>query len=226
MHIDVAHYPIEYAWEGQLVQSTGMFLGRREGLPAAGLGLPRWWSDQNVLGTEWQSLSATTGSAQKRYGVARFAFSLRPKDRQEVRRAEFTVYLHAKDDNPRPVFYDLFPTANVPLGPLKIGVGSLFKFTGTETALADFTTTINLNQSVPVSLAEGIGTSTARWVLSPSLACPLSGNQEVYAVVELPPGVLGARVTIHLLAEVVTSIGPVRGFLPRIEHAALGWALE
>jgi hypothetical protein len=203
-----------------------MFLGQRQGLPAAGLGLPRWWGEKEILEMQGQSTVPATNPFQKHYGLARFAFSLRPKERQQVRRAEFTVYLHAKGDNPRPVFYDLFPYAEAPVGHLKIGVGSAFKFTDSETALASYTTTISLKQNVPVAGAEGIGTSTACWVLTPTAAYPLIGIQEMYAVVELPPGVQGARVTVHLLVEVVTAIGPVRGFLPRTEHAALGWALE
>jgi hypothetical protein len=223
MHIDDSQFPIETAWEGALAPPAGVYATRGEGLPRVSLGKPVWWSDQKVLGQKWMP-----PAGGKSYGLARFAFSLRPEGRQTVRSAEFIVYLHAKGRGPRPVAFDLFPKAvtEEQTGEFTVGVGPDFKFAGAEASLAKAETKINLRQAVPVVIADGVGESMARWVFAARPAHPLVGSQSVYAVVELPPGVEAARVSLHLSAEVTTRLGPVRGLLPETEREQLNWVLE
>lgn len=224
MHINEIQYPIKYAWEGQLIRSTGMFLGGGDKLPAASIGVPMWWSEEKLLGEQWQPPDPGAQLSRRRYGLARFAFSLAPNDNQKVRRAEFTAYLQFKDKETPPIFYDLFPqiVTSEEVGELRAGIGPDFKFKLVEVA----ETTIALTQAVPVSAVEGSGQSIIRWVFTARPTLPIGGQQLMYAVVELPPGVPSVRVTTHLVVEVITSMGPVRGFLPKTEHASLGWMLE
>jgi hypothetical protein len=223
MHIDETQFPVEVAWEGVLAPPAGVFATRGEELPRVSLGQPTWWSDQKVLGEKW-----TPPAGGQRYGLARFAFSLRPQGRQAVRRAEFMVYLHAKGAGPRPTAFDLFPQAvtEEQTGAVTVGIGPDFKFAGAEASLAKAETTINLRQAAPVITADGIGEHTARWVVVARPAHPLTGSQTVYIIVELPPGVPAARASLQLSAEVTTRFGPVRGLLPETERASLSWVLE
>jgi len=224
MHINEIRYPIKYAWEGQLIQSTGMFLGGGEKLPGASIGVPMWWSEEQLLGEQWRPPDPATQRYRCRYGLVRFAFSLRPNENQKIRRAEFTAYLQFKPDGGQPIFNGLFPqiVTSEELGELRTGIGPDFKFGPTEMAA----TTVSLKQTAPVSAAEGKGQSIIRWSFSMRPTHPIGGQQLMYAIVELPSGMPSVRVVVHLIADVTTNLGPVRGFLPKTEHAALGWALN
>jgi len=87
-------------------------------------------------------------------------------------------------------------------------------------------TKFNLKQSIPVLTADGIGESVARWVFIAGSTHPLVGSQVVYAILELPPGVEAARVSLLLSAEVEMRFGLLRGRLPETERARLSWVLE
>ena len=119
MRIDETLFPIEVAWQGQLVQPERMRAGQEE-LPKVSLGKPVWWNDRKVLGENW--VPPTGGN---RYGLARFNFSLRPDAKQTVKSANFIVYLHAKGAGPRPIFFDLFPkiVTEDKTGELTFGIG-------------------------------------------------------------------------------------------------------
>ena len=110
-----------------------MYVTRGDGLPRVSLGRPAWWSDQKLLGEAW-----TPPAGGQRYGLARFAFSVRLEGRQAARRAEFIVYLHARGAGARPVFFDLLPKAvnEEQAGEFSVGIGPDFKFGGAEASLA------------------------------------------------------------------------------------------
>jgi hypothetical protein len=200
-------------------------------MPHASLGKPRWWPDQTLMAKDWLP------SAGKRYGLARFALSLRPAERQEVRYVEFVVYLHGTGPGTglRPVATDLFPGVlpEAKLGLRTVGIGPDFQFVDLskagEAAQAPAATTIQLRQMVQVVVADGVGESTARWVFAGNPAHPLVGTQLVYAIVEVLPDASGlprARASLQLIAEVETRSGSVRGLLPKTERAMLNWMLE
>jgi|CXWL01.1.fsa_nt_gi hypothetical protein len=223
MHIDDTQLPFDSAWEGELAPPEGVF-AKGDGLPTVSLGRPAWWSDGKVLGKEW-----VPPAGGRRYGLARFAFSLRPGARQEVKRVEFVVHLHAKGGGARPVVFDLFPKAvtEEQTGTRTLGLDPKFKFVdAVEVSGLKAETTINVRQAVPVITADGVGESVARWVFQSRPAHPLIGSQSAYVVVELPPGVAAARASLLLSAEVTTRFGPMRGLLPEDERERLSWVLE
>lgn len=226
MLIDDSHFPIEYVWDGALEAPPGAetyTVRGGSGLPRVSIGRPAWWSDEKVLGEKW-----TPPAGGRRYGLARFAFSLRPEGRQAVRRAELIVHLHARGSGPRPIAFDLFPktTTEEQTGEFKVSVGPDFKFAGAEASVASAEATINHRQAAPVITIDGIGENFARWVFAAHPARPLVGSQTVYATIELPPGVAAARVSVQLSAEVAGSFGPIRGILPETEKERLSWVLE
>jgi len=224
MHIDDTQLPFETAWEGELAPPEGVFAKGGGDLPTVSLGRPAWWSDGKVLGKEW-----VPPAGGKRYGLARFVFSLRPGARQEVKGVEFVVHLHAKGGGARPVVFDLFPKAvtEEQTGMRTVGVDPKLKFVDAiEVSGLKAETTINVRQAMPVITADGVGESVARWVFQSRPAHPLIGSQSAFVVVELPPGVEAARASLLLSAEVTTRLGPVRGLLPEAERERLSWVLE
>jgi hypothetical protein len=231
MHIDEVQFPVEPAWEADLVRPTGVFAPHGEGMPHVGLGKPMWWPDQALMGKDW------TPSAGKRFGLARFALALRAAERQEVRYVEFVVYLHGTGPGTglRPIATDLFPgvLTEDKLGLRTAGLGPEFQFidlsTSDEATRASAATTIQLRQAVQVVVADGVGESTTRWVFAGNPAHPLVGTQLVYAAVEVLPDASGlprARASLQLIAEVETRSGAVRGLLPKTERAMMNWVLE
>ena len=221
MRIDDSTIPLEIVWQGELQTPAEVYRG--EGLPKVSIGKPSWWSDQKVLGEKW-----TPPAGGRRYGLARFVFTLRPAERQEISRAEFTVYLFAASAGPRPTAFDLYPKAvtEEQTGTRTVGLDPSLKFAEVvELSGVKAETTLNVKQSAPVITAYGIGESTARWVFESRPAHPLLGSQSAYAVVELPPGVEAARASLQLSAEVATRYGPVRGLIKETEQARLSFVL-
>jgi hypothetical protein len=223
MLIDETFYPVETAWEGELVPPSGVFAVRGKAMPKVSIGRPDWWAGQKILGEAWK---APEGGY--RYGLARFAFSLRPEGRQEVRRAELVVDLLPEDGGARPIAFDLEPKAETEekTGAFTLGIGPNFKFSSVGVTLAKAEATINLRRVFPVITADGIGESTVRWVFASRPAHPLVGSQIVYAIVQLPPGADAARVSLFLNAEIATAFGPIKGLLPKDEACNLSWKLK
>lgn len=219
MHIDETAFPIVSGWEGELMRATGMLSVPGERLPALSIAKPSWWSDQTLLGAGWMP-----PSSGRRYGLARFAFSIRPAERQSVRYVDMVVYLHAKGDGLRPTIFDMIPkaTKEEQAGILTVGFGSDFKFTAPDNAGA----TLSLRQSIMTATADGVGENAAHWAFAVRSASPLAGSQIMYAIVELMPGVEAARASLQLVAEIETPYGPVRGLLPSSQRNALSWVLE
>jgi hypothetical protein len=223
MLIDETIYPVETAWEGNLVPPSGVFAARGKAMPRVSIGKPEWWDGQKIFGDAWK---APEGSCS--YGLARFAFSLRPEGRQEVRKAELMVDFQPEDGGARPVAFDLTPRAETEerTGMFTLGISPDFKFSSVDVTLAKAEATINLRRVFPVITADGIGESTARWVFVSRPAHPLVGSQTVYAIVQLPPGEEAAKVSLFLNAEVATGFGPIKGLLPKDEACDLSWVLK
>jgi len=141
-----------------------------------------------------------------------------------VRRAELMVSLEAENGGGAPIVFDLLPkvTAEEKTGTFTATVGLDFKFL----TLAKAETTIDFTQKVPVIVADGIGESIVRWVFVSGHAHPLVGSHIVYAILELPVGTSAARASLHLSAEVATSLGPIRGILPKEAEEHLSWTLR
>jgi hypothetical protein len=160
------------------------------------IGKPDWWTGQKILGDAWK---APEGGHS--YGLARFAFSLRPEGKQEVRRAELMVNFQPRDGGAEPIAFDLAPRAETEeqTGKFALGLGPNFKFSSVNVTLAKAETTFELRRAFPVITADGIGESTASWVFASRPAHPLVGSQIVYyAIVQLPPGAETARLASSL----------------------------
>lgn len=219
MHIDETTFPVEPAWEGVLASPKGVFAPPGEKLPTVSIGRPVWWDGEEIMGEKW-----TKPLGGSRYGLARFAVSLRPEGRKVVRRAELMVSLNAENGGEVPIVFDMLPkvTTEEKTGTFKATVGLDFKFL----SLAQAGTTIDLTQKVPVIVADGIGESIARWVFVSGRAHPLVGSQLVYAILEMPAETSAARASLQLSAEVATSLGPIRGILPKEANKELSWVLK
>jgi hypothetical protein len=222
--------PIEWEWEGYLESPIGLFAARSpDTLPSVSIGKPAWWPDDKMPGDKW-----TPPAGGSRYGLARFAFSLRPDPRQMIKTAEFTLDFSAIGPGqagrlPRPTAFDLYPqlVTEEQTGSRSIGLDPKFKFGSVaEFSGAKAEVTLNVKQALVVTKVDGLGESYARWTFTARPAHPLTGSQEVYVVVELPPGVEAARASAQLSAEVANPLGPFKGLLPQTEQARFSWVLR
>ncbi len=213
MQINETSFPIEFDWEGKLVPPDKVFAHRGSELPNVSLGKPTWWNDHQIFGDDWKQ-----PAGNKRYGLARFAFSLRPKVRQEIRRAEFTVYLQGQNGSSNPIVFDLFPknVAEEQTGEIKAEINPQLKFAEVaEVSIGCIGVTANKREAQATITADGIGESTARWIFKAHPAAPLTGSQIVYTIVELPVGTTAIRISVQLSAEVTTRFGLLRALLPK-----------
>lgn len=223
MLIDETTFPIEFDWEGELVPPKDVFaLGGSE-LPRVSLGKPDWWNEHQILGDNW-----TQPAGDKRYGLTRFAFSLRPRENQKVRRAELTVYLEAQNGSSSPTVFDLFPknVTEEQTGEVKAEINPQLKFAEVaEVSIGSVGITTNKRNAKAIVTADGIGENTARWTFNAHSAAPLTGSQIVYAIVELPKTITATRVTVQVSAEVTTGFGLIRGLLPTTNQDQRRWIL-
>jgi hypothetical protein len=155
--------------------------------------------------------------ASQRPGQCGYLLFENPRQEENM---ELVVDLRPEDGGARPITFDLVPRAETEeqTGTFTLGIGPDFKFSSVNVTLAKAETTINLRRVFPVITADGIGESTARWVFASRPAHPLVGSQIVYAIVQLPPGVEAARVSLFLNAEMTTGFGPIKGLLPKIQE--------
>ncbi len=223
MLIDETTFPIEFDWEGELISPKGVFGPRGSELPRVSLGQPKWWNEHQIFGNNW-----TQPTGDKRYGLTRFAFSLRPRENQKVRRAELTVYLEAQNGGSNPTVFDLFPhnVTQEQTSDIKAGINPQLKFAEVvEASIGSVEVILHRREAQAIITADGIGESTARWTFKAHPAAPLSGSQIVYAIVELPKSVTATRVTVQLSAEVTTKFGLIRGLLPTTNQDERRWIL-
>ena len=222
MYLDDTNITIEPLWDGALAPPTGTYAMRGDYAPHVTLGKPAWYADTQVLGDDWH---APAGG--QRYGVARFAFSIRADGGPTVQRVTFSVNLHAHPMGARPIAFDLIPTLTTEeqTGTRTLGIGPSFKFFGVDATIGKAETTVAIKQAVPVVVAEGVGESAARWEFVSRPAHPLVGAQTTYIVVELPPGVNAARAEMRLTADVQTRLGRVLFMPPQTETARWNYVL-
>jgi hypothetical protein len=205
------------------VPPPGVFAPCGKAMPQVSIGKPDWWTGQKILGDAWKDPEGGYSD-----GLARFAFSLRPESRQEVRKAELVVDFRPEDGGARPIAFDLEPRAETEekTGAFTLGIGPDFKFSSVGVTLAKAEATINLRRVFPVITADGIGESITRWVFASRPAHPLVGSQIVYEIVQIPPGVEAFRVSLFLNAEMTTGFGPIKGLPPKDEACDLIWTLK
>lgn len=214
---------IEWVWEGTLESPAASYAITPKGaLPGVRIGKPAWWSDE-TFGTAW---IPPAGGA--RYGLARFAFALMPGERQTILRAELSVGLKALGGSERPTFFDLVPrtTTVKETGELKAVLGPAIKLPGDiEFSLASIESTEHVQRLVPVLSVSGIGHSVAQWACQSHEAHPLTGDQLVYAVIELPPGAVAARATLALTVQARGPFGIIPAILPQAAQEHLNVTL-
>jgi hypothetical protein len=228
MQIDETQFPVKPAWEGRLVSPAGKFAAGEEKLPRVSIGQPEWWSNIAPLAENW-----TAPAGGRQYGLARFAFSLRPERGQEVRKAELMVVLDSANGGEKPITFDLLPKAvnEEQTGTFAISLSPGVKFSSlgnlgsAEASLGKAEYTIPLRQALPVISADGIGESHAHWVFSFHKARTLTGSQLTYAIIGLPQGASAARATLHLKVEIAGRLGPFGGIFPEEARDRLSWVL-
>jgi len=83
-----------------------------------------------------------------------------------------------------------------------------------------------VRQAHVVTRASGAQQTFAQWQFKAGRTHPLAGDQVLLVMLQLAPGIVAARATAQLSAEVTTSLGPVRGFLPQTEQQRFTWVLH
>ena len=225
MHINEQTYPIEEGWSGELQGPNELYrIKGNPQLPSVSLGKPNWWADATILGDKWHP-----PSGGQRYGVVRFAFSLRPESPQVIKSATFTAHLLITGSGSNPTAYDLYPRElnETRKGEAKIALGPNFTFGEATASVGSAQMTFDTSRAVPVITADGLGEQTIRWQFQSQRSHPLAGSRIVYAVVELPPHTPSLRVVLSLDARIQTGglEGLISGFLTREEQDKRSWVL-
>ena len=225
MLIDDTHFPFEPAWAGALESPAVSFAKGPGELPKVSIGQPVWWSDPRKLGADW-----VQPAGGKRYGMARFAYSLTPVERQTVDSVEFTLSFNSLGSPQRPIAFDLMPglTTEEQTGKRKFTLDPKMKFANVvEFSGIQAGVEIDVKQAHVVSSIYGLGESDAGWTFKARPAHPLVGSQMVFVILEIPPDAQAARVTVRLSAQVDAPLwGKMRGQLPEEAQAQTQFVLQ
>lgn len=215
---------LKWIWTGEMDVRGVVPVSRNSSVPQLELGKPAWWDEPSMMGKSW-----TPPSGGARYGLARFALGLDIEARSTLTRLDFKVKLKGLGRGDAPLFFDLYPRSVTEShsGALKAGLGPEVKTPGgLEFKLAQVEASETLQWVAPAVTAWGIGKSEARWKCEARETRPLAGQHLFYAVVELPPGVIAARVTVDVNVEVRSGPVLLRAVLPpQAETAIQHWQL-
>jgi hypothetical protein len=215
----MTHQDLDWIWTGDMALRGVVPVARASLVPRLELGKPAWWDEPVVLGTDWMPPS---GAA--RYGLARFAVGLDLDAGGTLTRMDFKVGLKGLGRGDPPTFFDLYPRSitEAHAGTVKAGLGPEVTVPGgAGFKLAQVEATETLQWVAPAVTARGIGRSQARWRCEARDTRPLAGQHLFYAVVELPPGVVAARVTVDVVVEARSGPALVRVVLPPKAEAAI-----
>lgn len=217
--------PITWAWEGALQGSAESYTPRGPGdLPVVKMGQPAWFPDQQLTSEPW-----TPPAGSRRFGVARFAFALNPTGHRAIQRVDFSLNFKAVGSNSDPIVFDLFPktTTEEQTGGYTLGVEPKIKITNVlEVSGFKAEVSSNVRQAHVVTRASGAQQTFAQWEFKAGATHPLEGDQIMLVMLQLAPGVVAARASAQLSAEVASNYGLLRGFLPQTEQQRFTWVLK
>lgn len=217
--------PLEWAWEGVLQSPTESYTTRGPGdLPVVKVGEPAWFPDERLTSEPW-----TPPAGSRRFGVARFAFALNPTGHQTIQHVDFSLNFKAIGGEASPIVFDLFPkttteeqTGSYTLGAEpKVKIANVLEVSGFKAEVSS-----NVRQAHVVTRASGVQQTFAQWEFKAGATHPLVGDQIMLVMLQLAPNTITARASAQLSAEVTTSLGPVRGFLPQTEQQRFTWVLH
>ncbi|GAK57030.1 hypothetical protein U27_03994 [Candidatus Vecturithrix granuli] len=210
------------AWQGNLEPQRALeFKG---GMEAAKVTIadPETWpveaAMQAEIGKTW-----TPPSGDKRYTLARLAFTLHPPQESRTRYTEATLsaFLRPVSGSAAVIAHDLYPqriTAPGNKGKFSVGLEATLKFTeAVEIGGPKLGYEIEFQKDLPVVQAFGLGESDPYWRFAHHNKNPLLGCTSVYLVIAAPQGIDSVQIGIELVAALETRFGPIRLGLP--EHA-------
>ena len=220
--------PIQWEWTGALEGPSVSFTTRGPNdLPVVKMGQPQWFPDERLTSEPW-----TPPAGSRRFGLARFAFALNPIGHQAIQSVDFTLNFKAvggpSGGNAAPLVFDLYPktTTEEQTGSFMLGVEPKVKIGVAEVSGFKAEVKSDVRQTHVVTRASGVQQTFAQWQFKAGKTHPLEGDQVLLVMLQLAPGVVAARASAQLSAEVATSLGPLRGFLPQTEQQRFSWVLQ
>lgn len=213
MHIVTPSEITDILWAGALeplAAQKGLFQG---GVNAT-LGKPAQWAQGALLGEHWQS---PVGGA--RYYLVRLAFSLRTSGRSQVTSADFCLHLNDPQAAAQAIVFDAFPRQELADNPrpIKLAFTPSLKLDKVEASVGGVETTIDFGAATPIIRSDGLAEPTFCWRYAMHPKHPLGGSRQMYAVIELPPGLATVEATLELFVEAAERFGLVRLGAP-VEH--------
>jgi hypothetical protein len=179
-----------------------------ENRPAVALGKPA------CLGQFGVDLDMPRGTEallkQNDYYLVRLACSFQPPRKGELTFAGLSAYLRPTSGQASVIAFDLFPKQVTELQERKVTVGvkpSLNLAQVGEIELGGIETAIEYSRLEPIIIGIGAGRSDPGWEFSAHRQHPLLGSKFLYLIIERPPRVEAVRVTLHVAAEVKTTLG-------------------
>lgn len=210
----------QVAWQGSLEPQRELEAKRGGETVNVTIGEPVTWNVETAMqaqtGKTW-----TPPAGDKRYALARLAFTLHPPQESRTRYTEVTLKTFLEPVNARAVViaHDLYPlrvTAPGRKGAFSVGLGLNLKFTeAVEVGGPEMEYEIEFQNDVPVVQAFGLGESQPYWRFTHHSKNPLLGCIHVYLVIAAPKGIDSVQLGIELIAAMETRFGPIRLGLPQ-----------
>lgn len=179
--------------------------------PVVTLGQPQWWNLARLAEEEGRPLPPELAllTREASFYLVMLACSFRPSRGSEIEWARFTAYLRPKTGQECPIAFDLYPREiyhEIKVN-RKIGIGPSLKFSAFEGKVGEMITTIEFTKLQPVVIGHGVLESAPNWDYEKHKGRSLRGSHFGYVIVKRPRAAEAVRLTLDVVADVVTPRG-------------------
>lgn len=179
--------------------------------PVLTIGQPQFWNLQHLAREKGQPLPPELALLlpDADFYLVQLACSFRPARDAQIEWARLTAYLRPKTGQENPIAFDLYPRELYDETKVsrKIAIAPNLKFVHLEGSLGEVVTNIEFTRLEPVIISHGVLESAPNWDYENSKNHPLRGSKFGYLIVKKPRSAEAVRLTLDIVADVVTRHG-------------------
>jgi hypothetical protein len=179
--------------------------------PVVTLGQPQCWNLSHLLREKGQPIPAELALLLPGadFYLVQLACSFRSAKNAQIEWARLTAYLRPKTGQENPIAFDLYPREIYDKNSvsLKIAIAPSLKFAPFGGSLGEAVTNIEFTKLEPVIISHGVLESIPNWDYENTKNYPLRGSKFGYLIVKKPHSAEAVRLTLDIVADVVTRHG-------------------
>jgi hypothetical protein len=198
--------------------------------PVVTLGQPQWWNLAHLAREKGETLPAELSLLLQDadFYLLLLACSFKPGRESQVGWARFTAYLRPKTGQEDPIAFDIYPREiyDETKTNVKVNIAPSLKFSAFQGAtvegkLGEVVTTVEFSKLEPVVVGYGVLESAPNWDFEQHKDQPLRGSKFGYLIVKKPRSAHAVRLSLDIVADVVTQHGLLSARVTEKDRARL-----